>query len=193
MTRDHGANDQQPFLSRSRPASMSACPLASLLVVASILMLQGCQALRPSAQSGGLDETEFSRLWDLYSHCRASADAEAMRLDAVRLSRAAAEARWVDRSVSPFLPKALARLVSDPPLRLSVDPAAMAASCTLETGQVALIEGQADLAADMFRSVIRGYPQKEYTFYVEKAHAGLEGAGNRLSREFDPLPVAWSQ
>jgi hypothetical protein len=137
------------------------------------VLLQGCQALNPSAQASALDEIRFRHLWDLYRHCLASTDAGAMRQDVAHLSRAAHEAAAIVASPPPFLPMPLARLVASPPVRLSVDPEALATSCALEAGQVALATGQTDLAAEMFRSVILAHAPDKYVYYAERARAGL--------------------
>ncbi|MGH7165151.1 MAG: hypothetical protein ACREIS_06460 [Nitrospiraceae bacterium] len=154
---------------RHRIAGGPVCLTAVVMAV----LLQGCQALNPSAQAGAMDEIRFRHLWHLYRHCLASTDAGAMRQDAARLSRAAHEAAAVVASPPPFLPKPLARLVSTPPLRLSVDPEALATSCALEAGQVALATGQTDLAVEMFYSVIQAHAPDKHAYYAEQARAGL--------------------
>ncbi len=154
---------------RRRIAGGRVCLTAVVMAV----LLQGCQALNPSAQAGTLDEIRFRHLWDLYRHCLASTDAGAMRQDAARLSRAAHEAAAIVASPPPFLPEPLARLVATPPLRLSVDPEALATSCALEAGQVAVTTGQTDLAVEMFRSVIQAQAPDKYAYYAERARVGL--------------------
>ncbi len=155
-----------------RPDRIAGGPVC-LTAVVMALLLQGCQALNPSVHAGALDEIRFKQLWDLYRHCLASTDAGAMRQAAARLSQAAQEAAAVMASPPPFLPTPLARLVSTPPLRLSVDPEALATSCALEAGEVAVASGQTALAVEMFRSVIQAHGPGTYAYYAERARAGL--------------------
>ncbi|MGH7208735.1 MAG: hypothetical protein ACREIL_05050 [Nitrospiraceae bacterium] len=129
----------------------------------------------------------FNDIWVIYTHCRAGSDPETMRQDAHRLSQAST----VDLSPPALLPESLRRLVSRPPLRLSVDPRAMAASCALHTGQTALAAGQSGLASDMFRLIIRRYPEAEYAYYVDQAREGL-GQAVSNSRPFPLLHLVSS-
>ena len=137
-----------------------------------VLMLSGCQGLHLQDHQVGHRESVFTHLWSVYTLCRASSDPETSRQDARRLSLAPR----VDQSPPALLPDALRRLVSRPPLRLSVDPRAMAASCTLHAGQTALIAGQTELATDMFHQIVRNYPEAEYAYYVNRARDGLSQA-----------------
>ncbi|MGH7251771.1 MAG: hypothetical protein ACREIK_07920 [Nitrospiraceae bacterium] len=145
------------------------------------LMLSGCQGLHLQDHQVGQQESVFSHLWGVYTHCRAGSDLETMRQDAHRLSQAPP----VDQSPPALLPDSLRRLVSRPPLRLSVDPRAMAASCALHAGQTALTAGQSDLAGDMFHQIIRKYPEAEYAYYVDQARKGL---GQAVSNS-GPFPL----
>lgn len=136
------------------------------------LTLSGCQGLHLQDQQAGHRESVFNHLWGVFTHCRANSDPETSRQDAHRLSRAPR----MDQSPPVLLPHALRRLVSRPPLRLSVDPRAMAASCALHAGQTALAAGQNELASVMFHQIVREYPEAEYAFYVDQARDGLREA-----------------
>ncbi|MCP9455341.1 MAG: hypothetical protein NNA18_04430 [Nitrospira sp.] len=52
------------------------------------------------------------------------------------------------------LPTKVRRLMSDLPNRLAVDVRAMAAACSLHTGQLALYEGRTEEARELFASVL---------------------------------------
>ena len=136
------------------------------------LMLWGCQGLQLRDKPVSQQESVFTHLWGIYTHCRAGSDPETIRQDAHRLS----QAPMGDQSPPALLPDSLRRLVSRPPLRLSVDPRAMAASCALHAGQTALAAGRSDLAGDMFHQIIRNYPEAEYAYYVDQARDGLSEA-----------------
>ena len=142
------------------------------MLLGMVLLLSACQSIQLRDQPVGHEESVFNQLWGIYTHCRATSDPETSRQDAHRLG----QTPIVDQSPSALLPDSLRRLVSRPPLRLSVDPRAMAASCALHTGQTALAAGQSDLAGFMFHQIIRRYPEAEYAYYVDQARDGLSEA-----------------
>src|ERR671918_2060051 len=90
-----------------------------------------------------------------------------MRGDVRRLHDAAQTP--LTRQHDPIRPvfRPIERWITPSELRLAADPKAMAVACTLHTGQTALTLGRSDLAAEMFISVIRSYPQAQYAYYVE--------------------------
>ena len=141
------------------------------------LLLDGCQALRPSSTLEGSDHETFMNLWRIYNHCRSSTDPDAMLTDSRRLSRAVG-ALTIGESVPVFLPEPIQDLISEPPSRLAVDPKAMAAACALYTGEAARTAGRNQMASEMFRSVMFTHSQAEYTYYVDQARLGLEQMEN---------------
>src|SRR5438132_13593992 len=54
------------------------------------VLLDGCQATRPSRTSGVSEPETFMKLWGIYSHCRSSTDPDTMLTDSRRLNRAVA-------------------------------------------------------------------------------------------------------
>ena len=143
-----------------------------LSIVSVLVVVGGCHTPQPAGKSTTLENTAFMHFWTTYSECRSSTDLDAMRAAARQLYQAATT-RTSGRDFVLPLPKQIERLVSKPPTRLAVDPKAMAAACTLHTGQAAMEAGRNDVAAEMFRSVIDGHPQAEYAYYVEQAKLGL--------------------
>ncbi|MGH7233636.1 MAG: hypothetical protein ACREJU_20080 [Nitrospiraceae bacterium] len=143
----------------------------SALIVGLGLLLAGCQTGHSIDKHAGLDNAGFMSLWDTYSYCKIGTDLTAMHTAAQRLNQLAYRPAIVNASDSP-LPKAIQRWVSEPPARLAVDPKAMAAACSVHTGQVALSVGRHDLADEMFRSVLQ-YPAITSPYYIEQARAGL--------------------
>lgn len=163
--------------------------MKKLLVLASVLVvLAGCQTTQQVGKSTAVENTAFMRLWTTYSECQSSTDLEAMRAAARQLRQAATTPKRSNGFVLP-LPKLIARLVSTPPTRLAVDPKAMAAACTLYTGNAALEAGRNDVAAQMFWSVIDGHPQAEYAYYVEQARLGFAQAVIGPQVSIRPLPT----
>lgn len=159
----------------------------SLILLSFVLLFGGCQATKPIERSAGLDNAMFMNLWGTYSQCQSSKDLDAMRGIVQQLNQAAKVPTVGNEFVLP-LPERFERLVSKPPLRLAVDPIAMATACTLYTGQVAVNAGRNDVAADMFLSVIQSQPEAKSAYYVDQARLGLAqlGAGPHVS--IKPLP-----
>ncbi len=104
-------------------------------------------------------------LWELYRDCRQSHDVEAA-LSAARQLRQSA-----DMQVVPALdlPGGLDGFVRKQPIRTTVDPKAMAASCTLQAAKACLDAGRSEEAQQLLQAVMRNYPESEYAFYVEQA------------------------
>ncbi len=117
------------------------------------MFLAGCQALLPTVHQGGLEPAEFDRVWGLYQECR-SADL------ATVLAKAP---RWERLVATP----------SQKPIRLSVDRRALAAACAVHTGNLALSQGERELAVELFSLVIERYPEPDYAYYVAQAWTGL--------------------
>jgi hypothetical protein len=140
------------------------------LLLAAILILGGCQSA-PRAAAIDTQNSGFMSLWTTYQRCETGSDVEIMQADAVHLSRMAQQPIiGMDRDIP--LPQMIRRFVSEPANRLAVDPKAMAAHCSLQTGLVALSAGRHDVADRMFRSVMT-YPEPAYSYYVNRARAGL--------------------
>ena len=136
------------------------------------LLLDGCQATRPSRTSGVSEPETFMKLWGIYSHCRSSTDPDTMLTDSRRLNRAVATS-ISGETVPLLLLEPIQDLILEPSSRLAVDPKAMAAACTLYTGEAALTAGRNQMASELFRSVMFTYSQSEYAYYVDLARLAL--------------------
>ncbi len=110
-------------------------------------------------------------LYKTYLHCHRGDDLDAMRADAQRLSGAA---NAIDSAVIPIPLESREPVHSGLIGRLSVDPAEMAASCALHTGQVAQEMGRLYVAREMFHMVVVTYPEPRYQYYAAQARLGLE-------------------
>lgn len=144
----------------------------ALLIVSLVVALAGCQNRQALMQSGRLTDTEFMNLWGVYRECRTSPDLDTMRADVRQLKHGAEQMAPPSNPALP-LPAPIKRLVSKPPVRLSVDPRAMAADCTLSTGYVALDADRDDIAMEMFASILHTCSQSEYPYFVDQARLGL--------------------
>jgi hypothetical protein len=137
------------------------------LVLGFVLLASGCQ----SSQTSNLvnnhhDNDRFMSLWQRYNACRVASDFERAHLELKQLS-SAAFLNDQDGFVLP-LPTKLQRWVSAPTNRQAVDVRAMAASCSLRAGQLALHEGQIDTARDLFSSVLTHHKDVS-PYYVVQA------------------------
>jgi hypothetical protein len=117
-----------------------------------LLSLAGCQTEFTLVDQAAREQA-FDRSWGFYQDCR-SADLATIL---------AQTPRWERMAAAP------ARL----PVRLSVDPRALAAACAVRTGNLALEQGEKELAVELFSLVIERYPEADYAYYVAQAWAGL--------------------
>jgi hypothetical protein len=143
--------------------------LALLMLVG----LAGCSSIpQPSPMVGSLVEKDesFKRLWGLYTSCRSNRDPVGAWRDARGLEELARTTAAATSGLG--LPAPLNWLVSQPPVRLSVDPRAMAAACLLHAAELSQAVGW-EHAAVMFGTLIRQYPETDYAYYVAQARSGL--------------------
>jgi hypothetical protein len=141
------------------------------LVLALLMPLSGCDTSKPSSRSSLSDNGRFMDLWSTYTHCYRSEDLDAMRADAQRLSLAV---NTTDSAEDPIPTESNEPVPLGPIFRLSADPAAMAASCTLRAGEAAREKGRLNVAREMFHMVVINFPQPRYQYYVAQARLGLE-------------------
>jgi hypothetical protein len=135
------------------------------LVLILLLTLSGCDTSRLSSQSIQSDNGRFMDLWGTYTHCFQGEDLDAMRTDAERLIQAAHTTGSVEDSILRE---------SRESIRLSVDPATMAAACALRAGQAAREMGRLYVAQEMFHTIVVQFPQPRYQYYTAQALLGLE-------------------
>lgn len=143
------------------------------------LLLDGRQASRPSSTSEVSDHETFMNLRRIYNHCRSNTEPDAMLTDSRRLSRAVGNLT-IGEPVPLFLPEPIQHLISNPPSGLAVDLKAMAAACTLYTGEAARSAGRNRTASEQFRSVIFTHSQAEYPYYVDQARLALAQMENEI-------------
>jgi hypothetical protein len=128
------------------------------------LMFAGCQIFSNPYEHVSLPASVMS-LWDLYRDCQKHGDME-ITLSAAQRLRQSADTHAVPTT---DLPGGLDRLVRKQPVRTTVDPKAMAASCTLQAARASLDAGRHKEAEQLLHSLVRSYPETEYVFYVEQA------------------------
>jgi hypothetical protein len=135
-----------------------------ILVLILPMAISGCDTSRPSSNPSLTDNGRFMDMWGIYTHCSQSEDLDAMRVDAQRLSLAADPIPRESEELAPM----------EPSVRLSADPAAMAAACALRAGQVVQGMGRLSFARQMFQMIVTNFPQPRYRYYVAQAREGLE-------------------
>jgi len=146
------------------------------------MAISGCGTNRQSLTPALTDNGRFMGLWAIYSRCSRSEDPDAMRVDTHRLSLAV---EVMDPAADPIPPESEEPAPMEPSVRLSADPAAMAAACALRAGQVAQEMGRPSFAREMFQMIVTDFPQPRYRYYVAQAREGLErldAARSSLSR-----------
>jgi hypothetical protein len=91
--------------------------------------------------------------------------------DELRVVRKQAE-WYAGKHVSPA--QGIAPFSTEAPSRLAVDLHAMAASCALHAGDVALEDGRENVARQLYGEVLN-YEDSTYNFYVGQARSRLAG------------------
>ncbi len=150
-----------------------------LFGVGVIAFVTGCTS-GPSTQVPESRNSGFMSLWNTYADCRSTVDLSQAVSDLQQL-RSAGEQGPVgeDGFVLP-LPTRLERLVSDPASRVAVDVEAMVSACALHAGELALDQGNIDIARDFFVSVITLH-KEENSYYVLKAKTLLGRLGQGVT------------
>lgn len=133
------------------------------------LLLMGCQSMGLTSGLRDLPEEQFQSLWRIYTQCLASREAAAVREDVEILSRAA----FANEGIGGELPDAFVGWVATPPVRLAVEPKAMAAACAVHGGRIAWQAGHSEMANRLYSLVVRRFHEPHLAFYVKEADAGL--------------------
>ncbi len=159
--------------------------VGAILFSGILLGSAGCQTLMPVQDIMALQHENFAKTWRLYGSCRASQSYRDMVSLATQLLQIASpRAPW-----SSLLPPTLST-VTRQPVRLSVDPRALAADCTLWAAQNAEAGGQPVVAQALFMTVLSHYTEPEYAFYAERARRALTGEAEPALRTTVAWPVS---
>ncbi|NGZ09843.1 MAG: hypothetical protein CV088_10720 [Nitrospira sp. LK70] len=160
--------------------TLKARLMVGLLGVA--VLASGC-ASGVSSQMTEVRNSGFMSLWNTYADCKSTSDLAQASSDLRQLRSASQE---VNEGFVLPLPTHLERLVANPTSRVAVDVKAMAASCALYSGELALNQGQTDTARDLLVSVIRLHKQ-ESSYYVQRAKTLLARLGQVVNVSFNTL------
>jgi hypothetical protein len=121
--------------------------------------------------------------WNTYADCRATSDLTQATSDLKQLRSASQMAEANEGFILP-LPAHLDHFVANPTSRVAVDIEAMAAACALHSGELALNQGQTDIARDLLVSVIKLH-KEESSYYVLKAKTLLAKLGHGVNVSFN--------
>jgi hypothetical protein len=147
-----------------------------------IAFASGCTT-GSSSQLTELKNSGFMSLWNTYADCKSTSDLAQATSDLTKLRSASQIAETNEGFILP-LPTHLERLVANPTSRVAVDVEAMAAACALHTGELALNQGQTDIAHDLLVSVIK-FHKEESSYYVLKAKTLLAKLGHGVNVSFN--------
>lgn len=163
--------------------------IKKMVFLAIPLFLVGCQSLSNFNSSNTPPSHSVMQLWNSYTQCQSHTDVDQVYSEALELNRAAAKASLLSPSPVP-LPSVITNQVSKPSRRLSVDPGALSASCSLHAGQLALAQGEKERAIEMFELVLDHQVRGDYHFYRKQAQEGLlQTQKNKLiSSPLQPVP-----
>jgi hypothetical protein len=149
-------------------------------LLGAIILASGCTTA-PSSQLTERKNSGFMSLWNTYADCKSTSDLSQATADLTQLRSASQE--MSEGFILP-LPTHLERLMANPTNRVAVDVEAMAAACALHTGELALNQGQTDIARDLLVSVIKLH-KEESSYYVLKAKTLLAKLGHGVNVSFN--------
>ncbi len=145
-----------------------------------VAFASGCTT-SPSPQLTELKNSGFMSLWNTYANCKSTSDLAQATSDLTQLRSTSQE---VNEGFILPLPTHLERLVANPTNRVAVDIEAMATACALHTGELALNQGQTDIARDLLVSVIKHH-KEDGSYYVLKAKMLLAKLGQGVTVSFN--------
>ena len=149
-------------------------------LLGTVIFASGCTT-GPASQLPELKNSGFMSLWNTYANCKSTSDLAQATSDLTQLRSASQEAN--EGFILP-LPTHLERLVANPTSRVAVDVEAMTVACALHTGELALNQGQTDIARDLLVSVIKLH-KEEGSYYVLKAKTLLAKLGQGVNVSFN--------
>ena len=131
----------------------------------------GCQS-SPVSTSVRYDNVRFMDVWSTYTRCLSTVESQSAALYSAKLY-SVSQTQTNRSPLEHFLPAQFKNVITPPSSRLAVDVQAMAASCSLHTGTLALTAGEPDLARNQFIQVLNSHTQSDYSYYAAQARARL--------------------
>jgi hypothetical protein len=144
-------------------------------------VLTACQH-HPDLFQPRLLEPSFMELWHVYNGCRTADQLVRLVIDAGFLQHhSSASPESLPRVFKP-----VEALIQAQPVRLSADPRAMAADCTLRAAGTANAAGWHDLGIALYRSLLDRFSEPKYSYYRNRAEVGLANALHHDRIDSDP-------
>ena len=144
-----------------------------LMLIVACLLLVGCQSFQPTNPGElALENDGFIGLWDTYNACLNGSKTQDMQQKLQALHSAPKPLSLDDSPIS--VPDFIKELASTRNSRLSVDPRAMAASCSIRVAEVAQQSGDWETSLLVFQDTVKNFPEPQYAFYVSKATRAIE-------------------
>ncbi len=144
-----------------------------LMFALACLLLVGCQSFKPTNPGElALENDSFIGLWDTYNACLNGSNTQDMQQNLQALHSAPKPLSLDDSPIS--VPDFIKELASTRNSRLSVDPRAMAASCSIRVAEVAQQSGDWETSLLVFQNTVKNFPEPQYAFYVSKATQAIE-------------------
>lgn len=154
------------------------------LVGVGVMILSTACTSGLSTQVSESRNSGFMSLWNTYADCKSTSDLGQAVSDLEQLRSASGQRPVADEGFVLPLPTRLERLVSNPASRVAVDVGAMVSACALHAGELALDQGDIDIARDFFVSVITLH-KEENSYYVLKAKTLLGKLGQGINVSFN--------
>lgn len=154
-----------------------------LFCVGVMVFATGCSS-GLSTQVSESRNNGFMSLWNTYADCKSTSDLGQAVSDLEQLRSAHGQGPVAYEGFVLPLPTRLERLVSNPASRVAVDVGAMVSACALHAGELALDQGDIDIARDFFVSVITLH-QEDDSYYVLKAKTLLGKLGQGVNVSFN--------
>ena len=142
-----------------------------IILLLTALTAVGCQS-NPAVTSVRYDNVRFMDVWSTYTHCLSADESQVALQDSTKLQDVS-RAQTTRSSLDTILPAGLKNMVAQPSSRLAVDVHAMAASCGLHAGNLAMSAGELDVARHQFREVLHGHAESDYAYYTAQARERL--------------------
>lgn len=132
------------------------------------ILISGCQAVSQLDRPTENSLIPIMPLWERYQQCLASTSPEELVLIIEQFERA-----MLTNTEPPSWMRGLGHHVMSQPTRISVDPKALGAACTLRTAALLVEAERLAEAQVLYRRILARYPSSEWIYYVDQAKEGL--------------------
>ena len=135
-----------------------------------IILLSGCHGVSLLERTTAELPLPIMPLWRSYQHCLAVTDPAELFLIIEQVERVVSEG-----AEPPSWMKAWGGHVANQPLRTSVDPQALGASCTIRAAEVMAEAARITEARALYQHVLERYSKREWVYYADQAKEALVG------------------